>query len=73
MNIFYKCCIVLLIVGGVNWGLIGIFGFDAVAWLFGGAATFLSRAVYTLVGVSALCAVPSLFMGTNGEETDEIT
>ncbi|MEG0396737.1 MAG: DUF378 domain-containing protein, partial [Oscillospiraceae bacterium] len=42
MNIFYKCCIILLIVGGVNWGLIGIFGFDAVAWLFGGAATFLS-------------------------------
>ena len=43
------------------WGLIGLFGFNAVAWLLGGATSFLSRTVFTLVGVAALCAIPSLF------------
>ncbi len=61
VNIFFKICLVLVIVGGVNWGLVGLFGFDAVAWLCGGAQTLLARAVYTLVGISAVCAIPSLF------------
>lgn len=61
MNLFYKICMVLVIVGGINWGLIGLFGFDAVAWLLGGSASLLSRTVYTLVGAAALCAIPSLF------------
>ena len=42
-------------------GLIGLFSFDAVAWLLGGSASLLSRAVYTVVGIAALCAIPSLF------------
>lgn len=46
----------LLIVGGLNWGLIGLFGFDLVAALFG-EMSGLSRIVYTLVGLSALYAV----------------
>lgn len=44
---------VLLIVGGLNWGLVGLFSFDLVAALFGDM-TFLSRLVYVLVGVSAI-------------------
>ncbi|HYC41981.1 MAG TPA: DUF378 domain-containing protein [Noviherbaspirillum sp.] len=43
----------LLVVGGLNWGLVGLFGFDLVATLFGEMST-LSRAVYVLVGLSAL-------------------
>lgn len=43
----------LLVVGGLNWGLVGLFGFDLVAQLFG-EMTALSRAVYVLVGLSAL-------------------
>lgn len=46
----------LLIVGGLNWGLVGLFGFDLVATLFGEMSA-LSRIVYVLVGVSALYAV----------------
>lgn len=42
-----------LFVGGVNWGLVGLFGFDLVAWLFGEMSTF-SRAFYVVVGISAL-------------------
>ena len=65
MRMFYKICVALLIVGGVNWGLIGLFSFDLVGWLFGGAASWLSRAIFTLVGVAALGAIPGLFMSTD--------
>jgi hypothetical protein len=44
---------VLLVVGGLNWGLVGILGFDLVASIFGDMS-FLSRIVYALVGLSAL-------------------
>lgn len=44
--------IILVIVGGLNWGLIGIFDFNLVAALFG-EGSFISRVVYTLVGLSA--------------------
>ena len=46
--------LVLLIVGGLNWGLVGAFQFDLVATLFGGQDAFVSRVVYVLVGLSAL-------------------
>lgn len=45
--------IILLIVGGLNWGLIGFFGFDIVATIFGSMSLF-SRLVYSLVGISSL-------------------
>lgn len=45
---------VLLVVGGLNWGLVGFFQFDLVASLFGGEAAMVSRVVYALVGLSAL-------------------
>ena len=41
-----------LFIGGINWGLIGLFGFNMVAWLFGEMSTF-SRVIYVLVGISA--------------------
>lgn len=44
---------ILLVVGGLNWGLVGIFGFDLVATIFGDM-TAISRVVYTLVGLSGL-------------------
>ena len=47
---------VLLIVGGLNWGLVGLFNFDLVAMIFG-EMSMLSRIVYTLVGLSALYAI----------------
>ena len=49
-----KLALILLIIGGVNWGLVGVFEFDLVAWLFGGAASFISRAIYILVAIAAL-------------------
>jgi hypothetical protein len=57
--------LVLLIVGGLNWGLVGIFSFDLVAALFGEMST-LSRAVYALVGLSALWQISGLFRTEGG-------
>ena len=61
MQTFYKLCLGLMIVGGVNWGLVGLFQFDLVAWLLGGAGTLPARIVYTAVGAAALCGLPGLF------------
>jgi uncharacterized protein len=52
--------LVLVIVGGLNWGLVGAFHFDLVAALFGGQDAALSRVVYVLVGVSALWQLVAL-------------
>lgn len=46
--------LVLIIIGGINWGLVGAFQFDLVAAIFGGQETTISRLVYILVGLSAL-------------------
>ena len=48
-----KLAMVLLVVGGLNWGLVGLLNFDLVATIFG-AMSLLSRVVYTVVGVSAV-------------------
>jgi uncharacterized protein len=56
MNAIDWIAMVLLIVGGLNWGLIGLFNFDLVAAIFG-EMTAISRLVYALVGLSALYAI----------------
>ena len=56
-----KLALILLVIGGVNWGLVGIFEFDLVAWLFGGATSALSRIVYILVAISAVWCISFLF------------
>ena len=53
--------LILAIVGGLNWGSIGLFRFDIVAWLFGGQTATVSRVVYTLVGLAALWCISLLF------------
>ena len=62
MRAFNIVTLVLLIVGGLNWGLVGLFGFDLVATLFGEMSA-LSRIVYVLVGVSALAQIVPLLKG----------
>lgn len=53
--------LILSIVGGLNWGLVGLFKFDLVAWLFGGQTALLARLVYILVALSALWSITFLF------------
>ena len=63
-----KIALVLAIIGGLNWGSIGIFGFDIVAFAFGGADSAVSRVIYTLVGLSAIWCVSLLFRDRDGAE-----
>ena len=58
---FDKIALALLVIGGINWGLVGIFSFDLVAWLFGGTTALLSRVVYVLVALSAVWCITLLF------------
>lgn len=53
--------LILSIIGSLNWGLVGIFRFDLVAWLFGGQASLFSRIVYTVVGLAGLWCISFLF------------
>ena len=57
----YKICLILMIIGGINWGLVGLFQFDFVGWLLGGSSSIWSRIVFTVVGAAALCGIPGLF------------
>lgn len=60
MKVVDKIALVLVIVGAINWGLIGLFRFDLVAAIFGDMSV-LSRIVYGLVGVSGLWSIKMLF------------
>ena len=65
-----KIALTLLIIGGLNWGLVGIFEFDLVAWLFGGQTSILSRIVYVLVALAAIWAIPMLFRSRNSSTAE---
>ena len=56
-----RLSLLLVIVGAVNWGLIGLFQFDLVAFLFGGQGALISRIVYALVGAAGLWSISLLF------------
>ena len=62
-----KLALLLAIIGALNWGGIGLFGFDTVAFLFGGQLALLSRIIFTLVGLAGLWCISLLFRGE--EET----
>ena len=61
MMIIDKIALVIAIIGTLNWGSVGLFSFDAVAWLSGGATTILARIIYVLVAIAGLWCVSILF------------
>ena len=62
--------LILSVIGCINWGLVGLFHFDLVAWLFGGSASLLSRIVYTLVGLAGLWCITFFFRKAAFREAD---
>ena len=64
--------LILSVIGCVNWGLIGIFQFDLVAWLFGGQDAIISRIIYTLVGLAGLWCASFLFRKSRFELTGTV-
>lgn len=65
-----KIALTVMIIGGLNWGLVGIFQFDLVAWIFGGQTAILSRIVYTIVAVCALWCISMLFREKTTQDED---
>ena len=60
-----RLALILTIIGAFNWGGIGLFQFDTVAWLFGGQDAIISRIVYTVVALAGLWCVSLLFRSRN--------
>lgn len=56
-----KVSLALVIIGALNWGSIGLFKFDLVAWIFGGQAALMSRIIYTLVALAGIWCISLLF------------
>ncbi|MEF9971778.1 MAG: DUF378 domain-containing protein [Oscillospiraceae bacterium] len=64
-----RIALVLAIIGGLNWGAIGLFRFDLVAYAFGGQTATISRVIYALVGLAALWCISLLFRQRDQGET----
>lgn len=60
-----RLALILTIIGGLNWGGIGLFRFDTVAWLCGGQTSIVSRIIYTAVAISALWCISLLVRERN--------
>ncbi len=56
-----KFILILLIIGGINWGLVGFFNYNLVSAVFGGSLLIISRIIYAVVGLAALYAISFLF------------
>ena len=65
MIMFDRLALIFVIIGGLNWGSIGLFQFDIVAWIFGGQTGVVSRIIYTVVGLFAVWCISLLFREHN--------
>lgn len=70
MGLIYRLALVLVIIGAINWGLIGLFRFDLVATLFDGQESTVSRIVYGLVGLAGLLSIPLLFKAYDEDDVE---
>lgn len=62
MNILQKIALVLVIIGALNWGLVGIFNFNLVAFIFDNISPIVSRIIYSLVGIAGIISITTLFV-----------
>jgi Uncharacterized conserved protein len=62
-----KIMLTLAIIGALNWGCVGVFKFDVVAWLCGGQTSTLSRVIFTLVGLAGVWCITMLFRNREEE------
>lgn len=61
MMIANKLALIITIIGALNWGSIGLFTFDIVAWIAGGSTTLLARIIYVLVAIAGVWCISMLF------------
>ena len=60
-----RICLILTIIGALNWGSIGIFQLDLVAWIFGGSDALISRIIYTVIALAGIWCISLLFRERN--------
>ncbi|MBS5880784.1 DUF378 domain-containing protein [bacterium] len=63
--------LILVIIGALNWGMIGLFQFDLIASIFGGMSTVVSRIIYTIVGLAGIWGISILFRRDGIRHSDE--
>ena len=63
--------LILVIIGALNWGMIGLFQFDLIASIFGGMSTIVSRIIYTIVGLAGIWGISILFRRDRVRHSDE--
>ena len=62
MMIVNKIALLLVIIGALNWGLVGLFSFDLVAWICGSATAIVARIIYTVIALAGIWCISMLFM-----------
>lgn len=67
-----RISLILVVIGAINWGAIGLFQFDLVAWLFGGQSAIISRIVYTVVALAGIWCLSLLFRHNEILANDEM-
>ena len=70
--IINKIALAIAIIGCLNWGLVGLFSFDLVAWIAGGPATMLARIIYVLVAIAGIWCISLLFRDRSEIEDKEV-
>ncbi|MBP0979147.1 MAG: DUF378 domain-containing protein [Oscillospiraceae bacterium] len=63
-----RLALILIIIGAINWGSVGLFQFDIVAWIFGGSAAIISRIIYILIALSGIWSISLLFRDSEVNE-----
>lgn len=66
-----RISLALIIIGALNWGSIGLFQFDVIAWIFGGQASAVSRVLYVLVALAGLWCISILFKRADEPQYEE--
>ena len=66
-----RISLILVVLGALNWGSIGLFQFDIIAWIFGGQGAIVSRILYSLVALAGIWCVSLLFRERSLLTTDE--
>ena len=66
-----RIALILTVIGALNWGSIGLFQFDIVAWICGGQSSLLSRIIYTLVGLAGIWCISLIFRARDSFEPIE--
>ena len=68
MSLIDRIALILVVIGALNWGSIGLFSFDLVAWISGGAGSLLARIIYTIVALAGVWCISLIFRSEDAIE-----